>query len=125
MSGSDIVTYLILIGIVAGTVGWWKIFEKADEAGWKAIIPIYSAIVGLRIAGRPWWWVLLLFIPFVQVVVLVIWFNELSKSFGKSAGFTLGLVLLHPIFALILGFDDAQYRSLGGVGTQPLPTPTS
>jgi hypothetical protein len=61
----------------------------------------------------------------VQVVVLVIWFNELSKSFGKSAGFTLGLVLLHPIFALILGFGDAQYRGPGGIASQPLPPPTS
>ena len=33
----------------------WMVFEKADHAGWKAIIPIYDLYVMLRIGENAWW----------------------------------------------------------------------
>jgi hypothetical protein len=36
---------------------WWKIFSKAGQPGWVAIIPIYNWIVWCKIVGRPWWWI--------------------------------------------------------------------
>jgi chromate transport protein ChrA len=44
----------------------WRIFTKAGEKGWKSLIPIYGAVVFLRIVGRPGWWFLLLCIPIVN-----------------------------------------------------------
>ncbi len=59
-SGAAAVFLLAIFAIaVLVIVGWWKIFEKAGEAGWKAIIPIYNVIVLLRISGKPWWWIFL------------------------------------------------------------------
>lgn len=104
-------------------VGWWKIFEKAGEAGWKAIIPIYNAIVLLRISGKPAWWIILLLIPIVNFVVLIIWYVELARSFGKGAGFAIGMVFLPFIFILILAFGDARYVGPGGVPSQAMPPP--
>lgn len=106
-----IVFFLVAVLVI---IGWWKIFEKADEAGWKALIPIYNAIVLLRIAGKPWWWILLLLIPFVNLVVLIIWYVELARSFGKGAGFAIGMVFLPFIFLLILAFGDSKYVGPGG-----------
>ena len=40
----------------------WRVFSKAGEPGWAAIVPIYNILVLLRIAGKPAWWIILLII---------------------------------------------------------------
>ena len=88
---------------------YWKIFEKAGKPGWAAIIPIYNMIVLLEIVGKPTWWIILLFIPFVNFVILIIVTHQLSLSFGKDVGFTILLLLLGFIALPILAFGSAQY----------------
>jgi hypothetical protein len=94
-------------------VAQWKIFEKAGRPGWAALVPIYSAIVLLEIVGKPGWWVLLLFIPLVNLVITVIAAIGLAASFGCRAEFAIGLVLLPIVFYPILGFGSQTYRRLG------------
>ena len=92
-------------------VGLWKLFTKAGEPGWAAIIPIYNYYVILKIVGRPWWWLLLLLIPFVNIIVYLIVAIDLAKSFGKDAAYGIILLwLLSAIGYLILGFGDAEYQ---------------
>ena len=93
---------------------YWRIFEKAGKPGWTAIIPIYNTIVLLDIVGKPWWWLLLFFIPGVNLVFAVWMMNLLSLSFGKGVGFTLGLLFLSPIFYPILAFSNAEYKGPAG-----------
>jgi len=88
----------------------WQLFEKADQPGWAAIIPIYNIIVTLRIIGRPWWWLLLMLIPIVQIYPLIMIPIDLAKSFGKGTGFGVGLLLLGVIFYPILALGDAEYQ---------------
>ncbi len=105
---------------------WWKIFSKAGQPGWAAIIPIYNWIVWCKIVGRPWWWILLMLIPFVNLIILIILMIDLAKSFGKGVGFGIGLILLPFIFFLILGFGSAQYQGPSaspGVAVSPPPQP--
>ena len=104
--GSLIFAALTILFIVAE----WKIYVKAGKPGWAVIIPIYNLIVLLEIVGKPIWWIILMLIPIVNIVVLIIVFHRLSLSFGKGVGFTIGLILLSPIFILILGFGGAQYQ---------------
>jgi len=89
-------------------------FTKAGKPGWASIIPIYNAIVLLEIAGKPIWWIVLLFIPLVNFIVIIIVVIDLAKNFGKGTGFGLGLAFLPFIFYPILGFGDAKYRGTGG-----------
>jgi hypothetical protein len=89
---------------------YWKIYTKAGQPGWAAIIPIYNIYVLLKIVGKPWWWLLLMFVPFVNLVFAIWMTNMLSKSFGKDEGFTVGLILLGIIFYPILGFGNAKYH---------------
>ena len=100
--------YLALYALLVA--GWWMIFEKAGEAGWKAIIPIYNLIVLLRIVGKEWWWVLLMLIPIVNIVIWIIVALDLAKCFGRGTGFAIGLIFLPFIFVLILGFGSDTYR---------------
>jgi hypothetical protein len=88
----------------------WRIFTKAGKPGWAVIIPIYNILVLLQIVGRPWWWILLFLIPFVNIIIGIIVLNDLSKVFGHGVGFTLGLIFLSFIFIPILGFGGSQYR---------------
>ena len=101
---------------------WWKIFTKAGQPGWACIIPIYNLYVWCKIVGRPWWWILLMLIPFVNIIILIILIIDLAKSFGKGVGFGIGLLLLAVIFFPILGFGSAQYQgpsALGGLAPAP------
>jgi hypothetical protein len=99
-----------VVWVVLVIAGYWKIFTKAGEAGWKSIIPIWDILILLKIVGRPWWWIILLLIPCVGFVVAILLMLDLAKSFGKGAGFAIGLILLHPIFGIILGFGDSRYQ---------------
>lgn len=102
---------LIYVGIIVAVIaGMWKTFSKAGQPGWAAIVPIYNLYIWTKIVGRPWWWLLLMFIPIVSIVIAIILCVDLAKSFGKGIGFAVGLILLGFIFIPILGFGSAQYQ---------------
>jgi len=103
----------IILGIFL-IVAQWIVYQKAGKPGWACIIPFYNFIVLLEIVGKPWWWLLLMLIPVVNIVLVIIVYHNLSLSFGKTAGFTVGLVLLSFIFFPILAFGDAKYLGPGG-----------
>ncbi len=65
--------------------------------------------VFLEIAGEPGWWLILLFIPGVQIIIGIIASIALAEKFGQGAGFGVGLGLLAPIFLPILGFGNYDY----------------
>lgn len=100
---------IALIITVIEIVGAWLMFQKAGEPGWAAIIPIYNYLIAIKIAGKPWWYLFLMLIPFVNLVIYIILLNGLAKNFGKGTGFTLGLFFLRFIFVPILGFGNAVY----------------
>lgn len=99
----------------------WRLFEKADKAGWKVVIPIYNLVVACRIAGRPAWWVLLFLIPVVNLLPAVLLPIDIAKSFGKGTGFGIGLILLGFIFYPVLALGDAEYQGPAAAddGTAP------
>ena len=104
----------------------WKVFTKAGQPGWAAIVPILNTYFLCKIAGRPGWWVILMFIPFVNLIIWIILCIDVAKSFGKGAGFGIGLLLLPFIFFLVLGFGSAQYQGPSaspGMAVSPPPQP--
>ena len=95
----------------------WRVFTKAGQPGRASIIPIYNLYIWCKIVGRSGWWVLLMLIPFVNFIILIILCIDLAKSFGKGAGFGLGIAFLGIIFLPILGFGSAQYQ--GAAAAEP------
>jgi len=102
-----VVQLAILVLIIAS---FWKVFAKAGHPGWAAIIPIYNIYILCKIAGRPGWWLLLLFIPLVNIIISAIVSIDVAKAFGRGTGFGIGLWLLGIIFYPILAFGSAQYQ---------------
>jgi len=104
-----------IIACIIGIVAMWKIFTKAGEAGWKAIIPIYNAYILCKIADGKGIKFLLLLIPIVNIVFMFMLYIRLAHAFGKSTGFGIGLVFINVVFMLLLAFGDAQYIGPRGV----------
>ncbi len=117
----------------------WRIFEKAGEAGWKCLIPIYNAFVYMKICWEAKYFGYLLLgiiaaavlsgigigansdvlsgiggflmiVLYIAIfVVMIIAMIKLAKRFGKSGGFAVGLILLSIVFMAILAFDGSDY----------------
>lgn len=121
-----IVAYYVLYA-----VGAYNMFKKAGVAGWKAFVPLLNEYEVYKLAWAPGaFWVYLIFsfvdagisknnegnnnffvgcIGFVAFAMECLLANKLAKAFGKGVLFTLGLLLLQPIFIMILGLGDSKY----------------
>jgi hypothetical protein len=124
--GSPVPAIIGLLVALLMIVAMWKVFAKAGQPGWASIIPIYNLYIWCKIVGRPAWWIILMLIPFVNIIVGIVLCIDMAKSFGKGVGFGIGLVLLGIIFLPILGFGSAQYQGAaaaeanqGAVVSQP------
>jgi hypothetical protein len=102
------ICYSVVVLLLIAAI--WKVFSKAGQPGWAAIIPIYNIYVMCKVAGRPGWWLLLMLIPFVNLIIAIILNVDIAKRFGKGIGFAIGMILLPFIFWPILGFGSAQYQ---------------
>lgn len=111
-AGTWVFTLIIFILFI---VAWWKIFEKAGEAGWKSIIPFYNYYILFKIVWGNGLLFLLMFIPFVNFIIAIILEVKLAKAYGQSGGFAVGLIFLPNIFTLILAFGSSQYVGPNGI----------
>lgn len=75
----------ILIIQVVHFLGTWKLYVKAGRKAWEAIVPVYNAVVLMQIINRPKWWVVLLFIPIINLLMFPIIWVETIRSFGKHS----------------------------------------
>jgi len=119
VGGSIVASLIWLVVVVARVVALWKVFQKAGQPGWAVLIPIYNYVVMFRITGRSPWWLLGMFVPFLNIFVAIRLVFDLARVFGRGVGFGFGLLFLFPIFVLMLAFGDAQY--VGPAGQQPTP----
>lgn len=137
-SGFSTVTTLIALAMmIISIVAMWRILEKANEPGWKCLIPVYNVYMLFRIAWKPgMFWAMLalgLGVPVLMVIMLtldgvaaiapllilaaviaamviaIILQVKLAKAFGQSGAFAVGLILLGFIFQCILAFGSAEY----------------
>ena len=83
-------------------LGTWKLYKAAGKNLWLALIPVYNAVVLMQIIKRPTWWVILLFIPVINILIFPVLWVETARSFGKNTIkdtwaciFTLGFYLYY------------------------------
>ena len=80
--------------------GTWKLYRAAGESPWKALVPIYNAVILMKIINRPKWWVILLFIPTINIIMFAVLWIETARSFGKNSTKDTFLVLISLGFYL-------------------------
>ena len=92
MSYQDWFIIFIAVQFIHG-LGTWKLYIKAGEKPWAAFVPVYNAIVLMRIINRKWWLVFLLFFPVINVMSPV----ALSVDAGKYILTTLSFTTLNKL----------------------------
>ena len=104
--GATLATLFLLIWI-----SWFKIFSKAGQAGWKALVPFFNIFVFTKIVQKPIWWIAIYLIIPVGYILAAL---QVSKLFGKKIVFAMGLIFIPFVFYPILAFGKSQ------IGEQPL-----
>jgi signal peptidase I len=111
--------WLLFIAIVQliHFFGTWKLYQKAGFKSWQAAIPVYNAIVLMQIINRPKWWVVMLFIPIINLIIFPVVWVEIARSFGKnSTTDTLLTLLSFGLYIYVINYIDQsnyiQNRSL-------------
>ena len=119
-AGAFVTLGIVAIFIILQLIGFWKVLEKGGESGAWSLLLLTGCLYPIaflpiaKISGRPAWWVVLLYIPIVNIVVLAILSIDLAKSFGKTTGYGIGLWLLSFIFYPMLGFGSSAYVGPAG-----------
>jgi uncharacterized membrane protein YhaH (DUF805 family) len=115
-AGSTFVTIMIwfwiivLLLLVPTIIGMWKVFAKAGEPGWAALIPVYQWMVAAKVGGKSEVYGLLTLVPFIGIIFAIIICIDVANKFGQGAGYGIGLVFLPIIFWPLLGFGGAEYE---------------
>ncbi|WP_320815195.1 signal peptidase I [Flavobacterium sp.] len=102
---------LIVIVQVIHFAGTWKLYEKAGRKSWEAAIPVYNAIILMKIINRPTWWTILLFIPIINLIMFPVIWVETLRSFGKNSVLdtTLAVVTLGFYVTYVNYTQDVSY----------------
>ncbi len=94
-----------------------RIAVRTDtENGWMAWIPLAHTYLAIQVARRPGWWLILYFVPLVQILVDVLVWMGIAETCGKSRWFGL-LTLLPFVNVLLIGWlafgKDRENKSTG------------
>ena len=93
--------------------GTWKLYVKAGRKAWEAAIPVYNGIILMRIINRPKWWILLLFIPVVNLLMFPVIWIETLRTFGfykKSDSFL--VIITFGLYILYINYlTDSKYNA--------------
>ena len=101
---------IYLVVIIFYIYCMWKLYEKAGRPGWESIVPIYGAyIMVTKIAKLEWWYLLLFFVPLVNIYAIFKVYIALAKNFGKSTMYGIALIFLSFILFPMLALGDAEF----------------
>lgn len=76
--------FFIIIQVIHG-LGTWKLYVKAGKQAWEAFIPVYNAVILMKIISRPWYWVILIFLPIVNLIMIPAVWVETARAYGKDS----------------------------------------
>ena len=97
------------------------IAKKLDiSAPWLAFIPIVQYWTLVSCAGKPWWWILIIFfVPLVNLILYFYVFMLIAENLGKSKvfGFLAALPLIGLIFMALLAFSKSEGMSTAEITT--------
>ncbi|MDI1479252.1 DUF5684 domain-containing protein [Polyangium sp. y55x31] len=99
----------VFFAVVALTYAtMWGLFKKANHPGWACFIPLYNAYVLLDIAGMSGFWLLVMLMPYVNIIVPIIMAFRIAAAFRKGSLFGLGLLVLPFVFYPLLAFRKEE-----------------
>lgn len=119
MNVSEWLIFILILQIVHGLFTW-KLYLKAGRNPIESFIPIYNLVILMKIINRPRWWVLLLFIPIINLIVIPVVWVEIIRSFGKNSTRDTVLVLLSlGIYVAFLNYTSEKLTYIENRDLQP------
>ena len=97
---SPVLIILYLAVVVFYVACQWILVAKAGEPGWSVIIPIYNIYIMLKIGGKPGIWILLMMIPFVNIVIGILTMAAFLRAYGRDGAGPVLLMLFFPYIYL-------------------------
>lgn len=101
MNLSQWLIFIFVLQIIHG-LSTWKLYIKAGRKPVESFIPIYNLIIMMKIIKRPRWWVILLFVPIINLLMIPVFWIEIIRAFGKNS--TKDTVLVLVTFGLYIAF---------------------
>jgi signal peptidase I len=108
-------TFYLVVSIltIPGLIGLMKIFQKAGFNQWYALIPFYNAYIWLKVIEKPLWWLIFVFMPFINIFMLFLMFVETVKTFNKNLLWEQALAAIFSFAYLpYLGFSENEKYQL-------------
>ena len=79
------VIVILIIAFIGLAVGLWTVFQKAGHKPWLSLIPIYNMWIWLKLLSRPWWWMIFILTPFLNIFMLFLMIWKTIRLFGKTS----------------------------------------
>jgi signal peptidase I len=76
-------------------LNYW-IFDEAGVGGYKALIPFYNYYIWLKVIGKPWWWLLIMLVPFINFFMIMLMLVQNALSYSKHNLGEQALAVLFP-----------------------------
>ena len=93
MDAKEWLIFILLLQFIH-FVSTWRLYSLAGKKSWASLIPVYNVIILMDIIKRPRWWVILIFIPVVNILMFSIIWIETIRCFGKKSTAQSILVLI-------------------------------
>lgn len=115
----NIVIYSIIA--IGYFVGFYFLFPKADRKSWEALVPGYNFFVLTRIIQKPWWWILFLILPGVNILMLMVMNSNLASVFGKLDKQSQVFAIFLPFIAFPLWGKQDKLPYVGPIDRKKYP----
>lgn len=107
-------TYYLLFALLSNIFYFltaWKLFQKAGRKAWESLVPFYNILVTLKIIHRPWWWLIIVFIPIVGPIMGAIILVDFIRHYNRRSYLDAVLVLFFSfIFLAYINYSpETQY----------------
>lgn len=104
----DLLTILLLVIILFPMLNYW-VFNDAGVEGYKALIPFYNYYIWLQVIGKPWWWLILMLVPFINFFMIMLMLVQTAISYGKNDLGSQALAVLVPfVYIPYLGISEKE-----------------
>ena len=104
--------FFLVVQVIHG-LGTWKLYVKSGYNSINAFIPVYNAVILMKIINRPTWWVILLFLPIINLLIFPVIWVETARSFGKNTTLdTIAAVASLGFFIYLINYSSkSEYIS--------------
>lgn len=82
------------------------LFKKYEENKWYSLVPVLNKLILIRIAGKPVFWIVFVYVPFLNYFFMYSINKEIAEENGFDSKLALGMTFLPSVFYGKVSFND-------------------